>query len=68
MSRRKRLVLVAGVIALTLAIVRPQRPHADLEILTHRAGDSAPQQVHAAIDLGILAVSVLVTWSRQIAR
>lgn len=68
MSRRKRLVLVAGVIALTLAILRPPRPHADLEILTHRAGDSAPQQVHAAVDLGILAISVLVTWSRQIAR
>lgn len=68
MSRSKRLMLVAGVIALTLAIVRPTRPHADLEILTHRAGDSAPQQVHAAVDLGILAISVLVTWSRQIAR
>lgn len=68
MSRFQRLVLVAGVIALALVVVRPQRPHADLAILTHRAGDSAPQQVHAAIDLGILAISVLVTWSRQLAR
>lgn len=68
MPRHKRLLLVAGVIALTVAVVRPPRPHADFEILTHRAGDSAPQQVHAAIDLGILAVSVLVTWSRQLAR
>jgi hypothetical protein len=68
MSRHKRLLLIAGAIALVVAIARPPRPHADLEILTHRAGDTAPQQVHAAIDLGILAVSVLVTWSRQLAR
>lgn len=68
MSRHKRLLLIVGAIALVMAIARPQRPHADVEIRTHRAGDTAPQQVHAAIDLGILAVSVLVTWSRQIAR
>ncbi|WP_084582555.1 hypothetical protein [Sphingomonas azotifigens] len=68
MSRQKRLLLVAGAIALALAVVRPSRPHADLAILTHRAGDTAPQQVHAAVDLGILAVSVLVTWSRQLGR
>lgn len=68
MSRHKRLLIIAGAIALLVAAVRPPRPHADLTILTHRAGDTAPQQVHAAIDLGILAISVLVTWSRQLAR
>jgi hypothetical protein len=68
MSRQKRLLLLAGAVALVVLVVRPPRPHADFEILTHRAGDTAPQQVHAAIDLGILAISVLVTWSRQIAR
>lgn len=68
MSRNKRLLMIAGAIALVIAVVHPSRPHADLEILTHRAGDTAPQQVHAAIDLGILAISVLVTWSRQLAR
>lgn len=68
MSRQKRLLLLAGAVALVVFVVRPPRPHADFEILTHRAGDTAPQQVHAAIDLGILAISVLVTWSRQIAR
>jgi hypothetical protein len=67
MTRHKRLLLIVGAIALVLAVVRPPRPHADLAILTHRVGDTAPQQVHAAIDLGILAISVLVTWSRQIA-
>ncbi|WP_010544445.1 hypothetical protein [Sphingomonas elodea] len=68
MSLRKHLLLLAGLVTLTIAVVQPTRPHANLEILTHRAGDSAPQQVHAAIDLGVLAVSVLVTWSRQLAR
>ncbi|OAN61627.1 hypothetical protein A7X12_23835 [Sphingomonas sp. TDK1] len=68
MQRHKHLLLIAGAIALIVAVVRPPRPHADLQILTHRVGDTAPQQVHAAIDLGILAVSVLVTWSRALAR
>ncbi len=68
MLRHKRLLLIAGAIALLVAAVHPSRPHADLTILAHRAGDTAPQQMHAAIDMGIFAVSVFVTWSRQIAR
>lgn len=68
MSRQKRLLLLVGAIILVVAVVRPPRPHADLEILTHRPGDTAPQQVHAAVDMGILAFSVLITWSRALGR
>ncbi|WP_066726377.1 MULTISPECIES: hypothetical protein [Sphingomonas] len=68
MSRHKRLLLTTGAIALLMAVVRPPRPHADFTIVTHRPDDAAPQRVHAAIDLGILAISVVVTWSSQLAR
>ncbi|SFJ30150.1 hypothetical protein SAMN03159338_1341 [Sphingomonas sp. NFR04] len=67
MPRRKRLLLVAGAVALVVAIARPSPPRADFELLMHRVGDTAPQQVHAAVDLGVLAISVLVTWSGGIA-
>jgi len=68
MQRHKRLLLVAGAFALLVAITRHSPPHADFELLMHRVGDTAPQQVHAAVDLGVLAVSVLVTWSGRLAR
>ncbi|WP_313537169.1 hypothetical protein [Sphingomonas sp.] len=68
MPRHKRLLLVAGAVGLVVAIARPAPPHADFALLMHRVGDTAPQQVHAAVDLGVLAVSVLVTWSGRFAR
>lgn len=59
---------VAVIGAIAFFALRVERPHADLRILTHRVGDTAPQQVQAAIDVGIVAVSVIVTWSRELAR
>ena len=51
------LVLVAAL--LLVAAVR--HPSADIRILTHDSGDRSPAKVQAAIDLGVFAVSVLVT-------
>jgi hypothetical protein len=59
--RRRRTILIA---AATLALVAAARhPTADIEILTHQAGDPAPHKVQAAVDLGIVAVKFLLTWT-----
>lgn len=43
------------------ALVR--HPTADIRILTHDAGDPAPHRMQAAIDVGLFAVNLLVTWT-----
>lgn len=68
MRRRTRMIWVTGAGALAVLSMAVAHPHADFEVLTHRADDPSPARVHAAVDLGVLAVSVLVTWSRQFAR
>lgn len=65
MVERKRKIAIAGVAALALLGLTAHPPHANIEILTHRAGDLSPQKMQAAIDIGLFAVSVLVTWSRH---
>ncbi len=59
-GRRKIVLAIAALLAL-VAVVR--HPTADIEILTHQAGDPAPHRVEAAIDLGVLAVKFLLTWT-----
>ncbi|KTF70388.1 hypothetical protein ACNFJ7_10960 [Sphingomonas sp. HT-1] len=66
MSRHKWLAGIAVVGAVALVALQAERPRADFQILTHRAGDMAPQKVQAAIDMGVVAVSVIVTWSRAL--
>ena len=60
--RRRRLIVAAilGLLALTAMI---RHPSADIEILTHRAGDTDPHKVQAAVDLGVVAVKFLLTWT-----
>ena len=68
--RKSRQTLAIGAAAIfALAVFSaPSAPHADIRILMHDAADRAPRRVQAAVDLGVVAVSVLVTWSRQLAR
>jgi hypothetical protein len=54
------IVAMAALLAL-VAFVR--HPTADIEILTHRAGDPAPHRIQAAVDLGVVAVKFLLTWT-----
>lgn len=61
--RDRRKLLIGGAAALLLLSAR--HPSADIRIVAHDAGDPAPRQVRAAVDLGLLAVSVLVTWTGQ---
>lgn len=59
--QRRRTILIA---AAALAIVAAARhPTADIEILTHQTGDPAPRKVQAAVDLGVIAVKFLLTWT-----
>ena len=60
MRRRRTILIVAGALAL-VAVAR--HPTADIEILTHRAGDPAPHRIQAAVDLGVVAVKFLLTWT-----
>lgn len=57
----RRVVLGLGVALLLLMAAR--HPSAEIRVLTHDAGDDAPHRIQAALDLGILAVNVLVTWT-----
>lgn len=61
---RNRRIMIGLFAALALvAIVR--HPSADIQILTHDAGDPTPHRVKAALDLGLVGVSVLVTWTGE---
>jgi hypothetical protein len=65
MRDRRKLVVAGG---LGLALLCLQQPTAEFEFLTHDSRDSAPHRVSAVVDLGLMAVSVLITWTgRRIA-
>lgn len=60
MSSRR---VMMGCGAAVLLLLAARHPSADITILTHDAGDPAPHRVKAAVDLGLLGFSVLVTWT-----
>lgn len=62
----KAMVAGAAVLAL-LALALPQR-RADIRILTADQSDLNPHRMEAALDMGVFAVSLLVTWTSRIAR
>jgi hypothetical protein len=59
---------IAVLLLALAAVVALRHPTADIRVLTHDAGDPAPARMQAAVDLGLMGVSVLVTWSRHLAR
>ncbi|MEI5688566.1 hypothetical protein [Sphingomonas kyungheensis] len=61
--RQQRKWAVAG-IAL-LAVVAVRHPTPDIRLLTHDIGDPRPHRFQAAIDLGLVGVSVLYTWTAR---
>ena len=54
---------MVGIVAALALLAAARHPSANIEILTHDATDTAPHRVKAAVDLGLVAVSVLVTWT-----
>ena len=59
--QRRRTFLIAAILIAIVAAAR--HPTADIEILTHQSGDPAPHRVQAAVDLGVVAVKFLLTWT-----
>lgn len=64
---KRRIVLAAGAVAL-LATAATVHPTAEFEILTHELTDQTPRKFEAAVDTGVLAVSVLYTWTERTLR
>jgi hypothetical protein len=59
--RNRRIALLAALALLMVTAVR--HPSAELRIQLHDPADIAPHRVQAAVELGVIAVSVLVTWT-----
>ncbi|MEG3175961.1 hypothetical protein U1872_06955 [Sphingomonas sp. RB3P16] len=59
---RNRRIMV-GIVAALALLAAMRHPSADIQILTHDATDPAPHQIKAAVDLGLVGVSLLVTWT-----
>jgi hypothetical protein len=57
--------LVIATLAALVMLVAARHPTADFRIATHDATDLAPHQVRAAVDLGLMGVSVLYTWTSE---
>lgn len=63
MSDRRKIAIGA---ALALTVLAVRHPTADIRIVTHDIGDPAPRRMQAAIDLGLVGVSVLYTWTQHL--
>ena len=59
--RNRKIVL--GVALLGLAALSARHPTADIRLITHDVRDPAPHRVKAAVDLGLVGVSILYTWT-----
>lgn len=62
---RERRTFVIAAAALGTAALVAHHPTADIRLLTHEASDPAPHRMKAAIDLGLVGVSVLYTWTER---
>jgi hypothetical protein len=62
MTERRKLAIVA---LAGLAIVAARHPTPTISLLTHDIGDPQPHRVQAALDLGLVGVSILYTWTAR---
>ena len=60
---RDRRVIVAAAALAVLSLTAVRHPTADIRVITHDASDPSPRRMQAAIDLGLVGVSVLYTWT-----
>jgi hypothetical protein len=66
MTKRTRTLMLAGLAGVALIAITAPPHHADISILTHQENDRTPQRVRAAVDLGVVGFSFLLTWSKQL--
>lgn len=67
-SFSKRRIALAGGGAALLALTAMSPHTADIRIITHDVTDTTPRKFQAALDFGVMAVSVLYTWTAERAR
>ncbi|QIG81122.1 hypothetical protein [Stakelama tenebrarum] len=60
---RKTLPVFAAIALIVAAVAVTPRPHADIQLMTHDAADTAPHKLQAAVDLGVVVISFLYTWT-----
>jgi uncharacterized YccA/Bax inhibitor family protein len=60
MRDRRAVLVVAG---LALIVLAARHPTADFRLITHETSDPSPHRMQAAVDLGLVGVSVLYTWT-----
>lgn len=61
---RERRIGVA-MLVLALLVLAARHPSASIRIDTHDGGDPAPHTMRAAVDIGLVGVSLLWTWSEH---
>lgn len=61
MRNRRGTLVIAGLVALTALAVR--HPTIDVQLVTHDSRDPSPHRMQAAVDLGLIGISVLYTWT-----
>ncbi|MDG2535004.1 hypothetical protein P6144_15195 [Sphingomonas sp. HITSZ_GF] len=66
MSGRARKIAFGALAAMALIPLASADRQANLHINMERPGDAAPQRLEAAFHFGLVAVSVLVTWSKRL--
>ena len=54
-----------GLAAAALLILAARHPSASINILTHDQSDRTPHRMQAALDTGLFAISLLVTWTAK---
>jgi hypothetical protein len=67
MSRRNRRIGIGVALALLVAVSVAPNPRADIRILTADKSDANPRQFQAAVEIGRVAISVLITWTARLA-
>lgn len=66
MTKRVRTLMLAGLAGVALLAFAAPPHRANIAILTHQENDRTPQRVRAAVDLGVVGFSFLLTWSKQL--
>ena len=51
-----------------MALAIAPNPRADIRILTADKADTNPRQFQAAVEIGRVAVSMLITWTARLTR
>lgn len=68
MQGRKRKIGIGVALVLLAALAIAPNPRADIRILAADKGDANPHRFEAAVEVGRVAVSLLITWTARLAR